>query len=768
MKLSIRWIIFLSSFVLIWGTHLILTPSSYLMSERVLTRHMRDIMENISDLTLEQSYNHLSKAKSAASLAKQLLSSNVVTSDNEGIRALERYFFDQLSIYPHLAGIYVGTPEGNFFYVSRYEELVKDGFRTKIIRHTPEGRRTELIYRNNNFNLMTREEDPDDPYDPRTRPWFKNVLEHKHVAWTNPYIFYTSQKPGITIAGPSYDEKGELKGIVGVDIEIAELSLFVSKLRVGKSGKAFILNRNSDVIAYENLGKHIVGKNNGEGLRLPKVNELKDIIAKKAFDSVHWQHDAEGNLELTASTFASFDHNGDKYLSMFTPFPAERLPWIIGVYLPEDDYLGTIKSNRFFNIIATVVISIIASILGLIFAQKIIRPVERLAEEAKAIEELDIKTSVHINSVFKELQEAANSFSRMKKSLVNYEGKLRENNRLYMAITKTANDAIVMMDDKQCISYLNPAAEKMFGYTLDESIGLNLHKLFSPKRNVPIYEKGLKKFAKDGSGPFIDRTVTVQAINQVGDKFPVELSLSSLKINDAWHAVAIIRNITERKKAEQLRKRLANDLHDGIGGSLTNIKLFAEMTMAHDVDLPTKNNLDAIAAISDDCLTEIRHYMNILDDTEPKWDNFLAELHQYCARTLEPHEISFSMSTDLNNTAPPPTRVLYINVFKIVKEAVNNVIKHSNGDSMDLNFKVTDNQILCIMSDNGTAAETSKSTGRGLLSMTSRAKELGGLLTISWDGGVKINLIIPFSGSSVLQEKPVDESVVWPVEDFNG
>ena len=291
MKLSIRWVIFLSSIVLIWGTHLIITPSSYVLSERVLTRHMRDIMENISDLTLEQSYNHLNKAKSAASLAKQLLSSNVVNIGQKGTIALERYFFDQLSIYPHLAGIYIGTPNGDFFYVSRYEELVRGGFRTKIIRHTPEGRTTEIIYRSNNFNLVTREEDPNDTYDPRTRPWFNNVIEHKHVAWTNPYIFYTSQRPGVTIAGPSYGVQGELKGIVGVDIEIAEMSLFVSKLRVGKSGKAFILHRNSDVIAYENLNKNIVGKTDGEGLRLPKVNELKDNIIKMAFNSVSWQHD---------------------------------------------------------------------------------------------------------------------------------------------------------------------------------------------------------------------------------------------------------------------------------------------------------------------------------------------------------------------------------------------------------------------------------------------------------------------------------------------
>ncbi|MDH3330420.1 MAG: oxidoreductase, partial [Desulfobulbaceae bacterium] len=121
-------------------------------------------MENISDLTLEQSYNHLSKAQSAASLAKQLLSSNVVSSENAGTGSLERYFFDQLSIYPHLSGIYVGGLNGNFIMVSRHFKHSLDGFCTKIIKHTPNGRTTELIWRDSDFNQVEKLQDPEDTY----------------------------------------------------------------------------------------------------------------------------------------------------------------------------------------------------------------------------------------------------------------------------------------------------------------------------------------------------------------------------------------------------------------------------------------------------------------------------------------------------------------------------------------------------------------------------------------------------------------------------
>ena len=65
MKVPIRWPIILGSILLVCGTHFIIAPYYYMMSERVLTDHALDIMHNSSDLTLEQSDNHMNKAANA-------------------------------------------------------------------------------------------------------------------------------------------------------------------------------------------------------------------------------------------------------------------------------------------------------------------------------------------------------------------------------------------------------------------------------------------------------------------------------------------------------------------------------------------------------------------------------------------------------------------------------------------------------------------------------------------------------------------------------
>lgn len=81
MKISIRWPIILGSILLVCGTHFIIVPYYYMLSERVLTNHALAIMENISSLTLEQSENHTANA---AKLAKKMLGFEVFPGDEKG------------------------------------------------------------------------------------------------------------------------------------------------------------------------------------------------------------------------------------------------------------------------------------------------------------------------------------------------------------------------------------------------------------------------------------------------------------------------------------------------------------------------------------------------------------------------------------------------------------------------------------------------------------------------------------------------------------
>lgn len=138
---------------------------------------------------------------------------------------------------------------------------------------------------------------------------------------------------------------------------------------------------------------------------------------------------------------------------------------------------------------------------------------------------------------------------------------LRESEQKLRTISDAALDAVVMMDPQGNIAHWNPAAERMFGYAQEEIVGRNLHEVLAPERYRPLAKKGLLGFARFGEGYVIGKLVELEAVRNDGTEFPIELSVSPVQIqaHGPWWAVAIIRDITQRKHTERsLREREAH------------------------------------------------------------------------------------------------------------------------------------------------------------------------------------------------------------------
>ena len=137
------------------------------------------------------------------------------------------------------------------------------------------------------------------------------------------------------------------------------------------------------------------------------------------------------------------------------------------------------------------------------------------------------------------------------------EAALRDSEIRLRAITDSAQDAIVMMDPKGLVGYWNPAAERVFGYTSAEAIGQDLHALFVPARYGDVFRSAFPEFQQTGHGPAVGRTLDMEARRRDGREFPIQLSLSAVHIHGGWHAVGVVRDATETKRAQEdlLRER---------------------------------------------------------------------------------------------------------------------------------------------------------------------------------------------------------------------
>jgi PAS domain S-box-containing protein len=132
----------------------------------------------------------------------------------------------------------------------------------------------------------------------------------------------------------------------------------------------------------------------------------------------------------------------------------------------------------------------------------------------------------------------------------------------FTAITSSANDAMIMIDDDGITSFWNRAAERIFGYKSKEILGRPVSDFIVPPQYYERHIKGLARFKKTGKGRRLGRVLELSALRKNGEEFPMEISFysSPIRLNGRRHAVAIIHDITTRKLIEAEIQRVKSAL----------------------------------------------------------------------------------------------------------------------------------------------------------------------------------------------------------------
>ena len=195
---------------------------------------------------------------------------------------------------------------------------------------------------------------------------------------------------------------------------------------------------------------------------------------------------------------------------------------------------------------------------------------------------------------------------------------------------------------------------------------------------------------------------------------------------------------------EHERRRVALELHDGLGQALTAIKFKVE-NFIHEVSrsrMKTKlQPLKDLIPIIQDCVREIHRVQinlrpSILDDL-----GILATISWLCREFQSTYsKIQIEKKIDiLENEVPDPLRMI---IYRILQEALNNVAKHSQANSLSLSLQRIDGRLDLAVQDNGRGfdlqealSEMASGRGLGLVSMRERAEQSGGYFSIDSANG---------------------------------
>ena len=289
----------------------IILLGTYVSSEHALVDQIQTTLGRDADRAATRTAAFLEPTSYTSTLTASLISENPEWAAPENTGPLIEHFNAILDARPEVSGVFFGSSDGDFLFVSRDKSRVEEGRRVKLVAN--QGlRTTTLTWLNPDGSVLATEQDPDDTYDPRIRPWYLNAEKLDGQSWTDPYVFFTSQQPGVTSSAPVMLADGTYLGAVGIDIAIFSLSTFLEELDFTENGSAYLIDADLHVLAHSN-GEMGAPTEGADGLDLVRLDELDDQVALAAFERLS---ETSSPLSISDPQAVSVNSDGEQVEAM--------------------------------------------------------------------------------------------------------------------------------------------------------------------------------------------------------------------------------------------------------------------------------------------------------------------------------------------------------------------------------------------------------------------------------------------------------------------
>ncbi len=340
---------------------------------------------------------------------------------------------------------------------------------------------------------------------------------------------------------------------------------------------------------------------------------------------------------------------------------------------------------------------------------------------------------------------------------------LRESEAKFRTLAETTTAAIFIHQGQKLV-YANSAGETMIGYTREELLQEDFWALIHPDYQELAKVRGQarmrgERVPKEYEFKFLRKNgeerwaATTAGVIEYGGKPAIIATLFDItdwkraeeaKVKFYEESVRQYQERIEEEKRHRLEKeKILMDLHDGIGGITTNISILSELAQKATDGETVQKTLSTISRLSREGISEIRSFMHSLDSKELNWRTLAVELRNQGTNMVEPHKIKFAIETSVEDMQEQPGSLIWVNMFKIYKEALTNIIKHSKATSANVAFRAGRDGIFLVIEDNGVGVQGGRTGGRGLSHMKTRAGEIGGTIIIAADRGTRVSFELP-------------------------
>lgn len=493
-------------------------------------------------------------------------------------KSVAQYFWQQMNVFD-VGYISFGNEQGEFIGVERLDngQLLINEVSNKVepgklyIYNTDErGNRTKLI--------GIKE------WDPRSEDWYFQPVKTGKAMWSS--VYQWEDKPeilSISSSYPVYDKKNnKIIGVLSIDHILSQISDFLDSLKVSKSGKVFILERNGFLVASSRKDRSF-SMINGQAQRVKALESSNPIIRLTTDDLLKRFDNLNQIKERKQIAFTKSD--GTHQFVQVTPFQDKfGLDWLIVVVVPESDFTEQINANTRITILLSLGAIGLATGLGILTSGWITKPILRLSAASRELAEKAISPDfgnkplegeVEVNGIA-EVDVLAAAFNLMARQLHTSFSTLARANEQLEERVEQRTVALHLSEEKFALAFrasphpiiistmgdglfleVNESFLSLTGYDLEEIVGrtaLDLNLWVNPEDREAMFQL-LERERKIRSQEFDFRIKS-------GEIRTGLLSAEIIKLDEEDCLLAVVNDITERKRIQDVQhereKRIRN------------------------------------------------------------------------------------------------------------------------------------------------------------------------------------------------------------------